>query len=478
VTITKKHIVKYIPYVVVVLAVGVVSWWFSHNPVKSLSIAAPGMDNRTVDSSRALEIVNIGEFFSFGGDVEPVPGTRWPRFRGADLDNISKEQIHLIDSWGPSGPDILWTLELGEGHAAPAVYDGLIYLLDYDEVRKQDALRCLSLETGEELWRRSYRVHLKRNHGLSRTIPAVTDKYVVTIGPRCQVMCVDRQSGDFLWGIDLEKEFGTEIPFWYTGQCPLIVDDTAIIAVGGSSLMIGVDCKTGNIAWKTPNPNGWKMSHASVMPMQFNGKKMYIYPAVGGVCGISAEGADQGEILWESLEFSPTVVAPSPVIMDQGRIFLTAGYGYGGVVMQVNEQNGKFSAGIIQKYKPAKGLASEQQTPIYSNGHLFGIMPKDAGGLRNEFVCFHPDDCTEVVMRSGKTDRFGMGPYIIADGKFFILNDDGEMTIAKLSTNRFTILDRAQIIDGQDSWGPIAITGGCLLMRDSKQLVCINIKAE
>ena len=71
-----------------------------------------------------------------------------------------------------------------------------------------------------------------------------------------------------------------------------------------------------------------------------------------------------------------------------------------------------------------------------------------------------------------------MGPYIIADGKFFILNDDGEMTIAKLSTNRFTILDRAQIIDGQDSWGPIAITGGYLLMRDSKQLVCINIKAE
>ena len=155
-----------------------------------------------------------------------------------------------------------------------------------------------------------------------------------------------------------------------------------------------------------------------------------------------------------------------------------SGYGYVGVVLQVKEQNGKFTAEVIQKYKPSQGLASEQQTPIYSNGHLFGIMPKDAGGFRNEFVCFHPDDCMEVVMRSGKTDRFGMGPYIIADDKFFILNDDGEMTIAKLSTNRFTVLDRAQIIDGQDSWGPIAITGGYLLMRDSKQLICINIKAD
>jgi len=478
VTITRKHLFKYIPYVVAVLAAGVVTWWFLHNPAKSLSLAVPGMDNRTDHPDRMSEIVNIGEFFEYLGEVEPIPGTRWPRFRGADLDNISKERIPLIDSWGPSGPDILWKLELGEGHAAPAVYDGRLYLLDYDEARKQDALRCISLKTGEELWHRSYRVHLKRNHGLSRTVPAVNENYVVTIGPRCQVMCVERQSGDLLWGIDLEKEYGSEIPFWYTGQCPLIVNDTAIIAVGGSVLMIGVDCKTGNIAWETPNPNGWKMSHASVMPMNFKGKKMYLYPAIGGVCGISAEGPDQGEILWENLEFSPSVVAPSPVVLDKGRIFLTAGYGYGGAVMQVKEQNGKFSVEISQKYKPSEGLSSEQQTPIYYNGYLLAIMPKDAGGLRNEFVSFHPDDCRKVVMRSGKTERFGLGPYIIADGKFFILNDDGEMTIAKLSTSRFTVLDQTQIIDGQDSWGPIAITGGYLLMRDSKQLVCINIKAE
>lgn len=477
-TITKNHIFKYIPYVFVVLAVGVVSWWLLYNPVNSLALAIPGMDNRTDNSARVSETVNIGEFFEYYGDTESIPGTCWPRFRGADLDNISKERIPLIDSWGASGPKILWTLELGEGHAAPAVYNGKVYILDYNESLKRDALRCLVLETGEELWRRSYSVHLKRNHGLSRTIPAITENYVVTIGPRCQVMCLDRKSGDLLWGIDLEKEYRVEIPFWYTGQCPLIIDDTAIIAVGGSSLMIGVDCKSGNIAWETPNPNGWKMSHASVMPMTFKGKKMYIYPAIGGICGISAEGNDRGEVLWENLEFSPSVVAPSPVVLDKGRIFLTAGYGYGGAVMQVKKQQGKFKAEITQKYKPSEGLASEQQTPIYYNGYLLAIMPKDAGGLRNEFVSFHPDNCRKVVMRSGKTDRFGLGPYIIADEKFFILNDDGEMTIAKLSTNQFTVLDRTRIIDGQDSWGPIAITGGYLLMRDSKHLVCIDIKAD
>jgi outer membrane protein assembly factor BamB len=66
----------------------------------------------------------------------------------------------------------------------------------------------------------------------------------------------------------------------------------------------------------------------------------------------------------------------------------------------------------------------------------------------------------------------------MADGKFYILNDDGEMTIARVTPSKFTVLDKARIIDGQDSWGPIAITGGFLLMRDSKQLVCLDIKAR
>ena len=81
-------------------------------------------------------------------------------------------------------------------------------------------------------------------------------------------------------------------------------------------------------------------------------------------------------------------------------------------------------------------------------------------------------------MSSGKTVRFGLGPYIMADGKFFILNDNGEMTIAKASPQGFTLLDKAKIIDGQDAWGPIAITGGYLLMRDSRQLVCLDIRAR
>ena len=452
--------------------------WIFHDPVSRLTVSVPGMDNRKKGVATPGEPVKIGSEFNFFKSSEDIPGTRWTRFRGPDFDNISKEAIRLIDTWGKNGPRILWKVNLGEGHAAPAVYNGKVYLLDYDETNKADMLRCFSLLTGEELWRRGYHVHLKRNHGLSRTIPAVNEKFVLTIGPRGQVMCVNRANGDFLWGIDLEQEYITEIPFWYTGQCPLLDKDTAIIATGGKALLIAIDCNTGKKLYETPNPEGWKMSHSSVMPMTINGKKMYIYFAIGGVCGISAEGSDKGTVLWKTTEFAPAVVAPSPVVLGDGKIFLAAGYGAGSALLQVTFKAGHYNVELLQKFKPQEGLASEQQTPVFSDGYLFGILPKDAGGLRDQFVSCKAGDCRKIVMNSGKTERFGLGPYIMADGKFFILNDDGEMTIAKVSDSRFTVLGKARIIDGQDSWGPIAITGGYLLMRDSKQMVCLDIKAK
>ena len=473
-----KHSERYIISAIVVVALIAFLFWFIKDPVKDFTASVPGQDKRPDKGSDTSEVIKIGEnFIEYSSFTSGLTG-KWTHFRGADFDNINKENIRLIDKWGKDGPKAIWKVDLGEGHAAPVIYNGKVYLLDYIEAKKTDALRCFSLETGVELWRRSYKVHVKRNHGMSRTIPAVSEKYIVTIGPRCQVMCTNPQTGELLWGIDLVKEFKTEVPFWYTGQCPFIENDIVVVAPGGTSLLIGIDCATGKVVWQTPNPDKWKMSHSSVMPMVFEGKRMYVYAAVGGICGISAEGDDRGQILWKTTEFAPSVVAPSPLILGNGKILITAGYGAGTMVFQLVKGSSGFDVKVLQKYKPLGGLASEQQTPILMGGYIFSIQPKDAGGSRNQFICCKADDCRKILWTSGKTDRFGMGPYIVADGKFFILNDDGTMTIAKAVTSGYVMLDRAKVIDGQDSWGPIAIADGYLLMRDSKHLVCIDVRAK
>lgn len=463
----------------VVAGIGIIAflWWFFYNPVKDLKANVPGLDNRPLKTSVSDSVI-IGEKFREYSTIKTSLTGKWPRFRGADIDNIDKEKIRLIDKFESGGPKIVWKVELGDGHAAPAIYNGRVYVLDYDERKKDDALRCFSLETGQELWRRWYAVNLKRNHGMSRTIPAVTEKYVVTIGPRCQVMCSDPINGNFFWGIDLTREFNTEVPLWYTGQCPLIENDTAIIAPAGTSLMIGVDCKTGKVCWKTPNPDHWKMSHSSIIPMTFAGKKMYLYAAIGGICGVSASGKDKGRILWKTDKFKASVIAPSPLVLDDGKIFLTAGYGYGSMLIQLVPSGEGFSIKILKEYKPSGGLASEQQTPILYHHRIFAILPKDAGAGRNQFVCADENDVTKILWTSSKTDRYGLGPYMLADGKFFILNDDATLTIAKADMTKFQYLDKAKIFDGQDAWGPMAMADGYLLLRDSKQMVCLDMRAK
>ena len=49
-------------------------------------------------------------------------------------------------------------------------FQGKVYLLDYNEEERADVLHCWDNITGEELWRRWYKVPVKRNHGMSRTI--------------------------------------------------------------------------------------------------------------------------------------------------------------------------------------------------------------------------------------------------------------------------------------------------------------------
>ena len=410
----------------------------------------------------------------------PPPGLRetWPRFRGEQHDNILRSPIALKDRFRQQEPEILWSVSLGEGHAGAAIYEGLVYLLDYDEDLRADMLRCFSLTTGEEIWRRWYPVQVRRNHGMSRTVPAVTEDFILTIGPRGHVMCLERDTGNLLWGLDIAREYDSEIPLWYTGQCPLIDQGVAIIATGGRALMIGVDCATGEVLWEAPNPGAWSMSHASVMPFDFGGQRMYVYSASGGAAGIAADGPERGKILWEAPEWNHPVVAASPVCMPDGKVFLTAGYGAGSMVLQLHENDGIFRAEVLQSFRPGEGLSSEQQTPILSGDYLFGVLPKDARTLRNQLVCVRADDPTHIIWSSGPTARFGLGPYILADNRFYLLDDDATLCIIEHSPAGYTELDRVKLFDGHDAWAPLAIADGYMVLRDADTMICINLNKQ
>ncbi|MFP6581624.1 MAG: PQQ-binding-like beta-propeller repeat protein [Candidatus Hydrogenedentota bacterium] len=458
-----------------VASIGSLYMWLDYDPTRLLEAEIPGYDSLPPGAASSATKADLtGVFEAMEGQPSDLPGN-WPSFRGPSFDNISADAPTLATSWPANGPEILWSVDIGNGYAAPSVLNGIVYLMDYDEEDRKDLLRAFSLEDGSEIWRRSYKVMVKRNHGMSRTIPAVTESTIVTIGPKCHVVCLDTATGDFKWGIDLQSDYGTVEPLWYAAQCPLIEDGKVLLAPCGTDvLMMAVDCDTGEVQWTTPNPRKWDMSHASIIPMTILGKKMYVYAALGGILAVSAEEDDIGSILWE-IHWVAKVVAPSPVPVGDDHILITAGYGTGNMMLKIVESGGTYSAEVEYAHAPGDGLSCEQQTPIYSDGLLYGIMPKDAGSLKGQFVAYNPDG--SLNWSSGSDNRFGFGPFLKADNKFYILDDHGVLTMLEASTSGYKQLGQAEVLHGHDPWGPIALAGSRMLLRDMDNLICVEIGA-
>jgi outer membrane protein assembly factor BamB len=319
-------------------------------------------------------------------------------------------------------------------------------------------------------------VPLKRNHGFSRTVPAVGEGYVITIGPENHVMCCDPVTGAMLWSIDMNKTYNSVTPNWYTGQCPYVENNVLVLAPSGDEILLtGIDCLTGEVLWTTPNAPGYKMSHSSVMPMTLSNKKTYVYLGVGGVGGISAEESDLGTLLWHVNTWQPTTAAPSPLQISDSRIFLTAGYGTGGAMLQVNRLAAGWTATITEEYSPREGVGCEQQTPIFYNNMIISILPNDGGGNRQRLVCYSPSNLRTPIWTSATNERFGLGPYMIINNLLFAYKDDGELYVYEVQQRSMNLLKKQRVLNGSFGYGPLAYADGYLLVRDDHWVYCLKI---
>jgi outer membrane protein assembly factor BamB len=464
--ILSTKVVLWLPAAAAFLGLLALGLWLFTGPRIELAPRVPGTDHAGgMESAAAVSNpVLAGKLILGNASAADLPGF-WPGFRGANRDGLDVQPVSLARSWSSSGPRELWAIDVGEGYAGAAVSNGRVYIMDYDRDNQQDALRCLSLADGQEIWRYAYPVSVKRNHGMSRTVPVVAGNLVIALGPKCHLVCLDATTGELRWGLDLVREFGTTIPPWYAGQCPLVDNGALILAPGGpEALMVALNPESGEVLWRTPNPHGWRMTHASITPMELANHRMYIYPASKGVVGVSAK---DGSILWETTDWKISIATvPSPVVLDGGRIFLSGGYNAGSLMLQLEEDNGKFSVRTAFRLEPGI-FGATQQTPIHHNGHLYGIRPD------GQFVCLNLDG--KLLWSSGHGQQFGLGPFLIANGLIFAMNDSGTLTLMEASSEKFNLLGQARVLNGRESWGPLTLAGTRLIARDLTRMVCLEV---
>jgi len=453
------------PAVVALTGTVALVWWI-HGYLRPAPVAERplGIEQFPTGQSRqaAAPMGGGGSSFSKAAPTAAatLPGL-WPWFRGPERDNVATTGGKLNFDWAASPPTVAWSVQLGEGYAAPAVHKGRVFLIDYDQAGQADAVRCFSLSDGDELWRRSYPVVVKRNHGMSRTVPSVTDKYVVTLGPKCHLSCLDADTGAMVWQHDLVAEYGVTVPEWYAGQCPVIDRDRVVLGTGGKALMMAFDIATGKVAWQTPNPRGWVMTHSTILPITHAGVAQYVWCGSGGVASVSA---GDGKLLWENLDWViNTATVPTPVWMGEGRLLLSGGYDSGAMLLKLPAGAGPPTVtGKLQ----ANVFGSDQQTPVFHKGHIYGVKP---GG---QLACLDPNG--KPLWASG-TDRFGLGPYMIVDDVILAMSDSGALTAAEATPSAYKRISQIRVLEGPEAWGPMAPVGTRLLVRDIHRMVCLEL---
>jgi outer membrane protein assembly factor BamB len=124
-----------------------------------------------------------------------------------------------------------------------------------------------------------------------------------------------------------------------------------------------------------------------------------------------------------------------------------------------------------------EGISSDQQTPILTGDFVWSVMPENAGPLKKQLVSYHKSDLRTLVWSSGKDMRFGrgLGPYIIKDDKLILLDDDANLFIFRIDGSQASLLSQSDLLDGIEAWGPMAIAGNLLILRDARNMVCLNI---
>jgi outer membrane protein assembly factor BamB len=398
-----------------------------------------------------------------------APAADWPQFRGPNRDGISAE-TGLLRAWPAGGPKVLWSTAVGQGYAAAAIHSGRVYFEDYDEASSDYLIRCLNLADGKELWRFKEGRRIRPNHAITRAVPATDGRYVFALDPKAVLHALDAATGREIWRKDLVQAYGSKIPPWYSGQCPLIEKDRVVIApVGTSALAVALDKAAGKELWRTPNPDGWLLSHSSPMPGRLGGVDQYLFSVLEGTVGVAA--AD-GKRLWHFPFKFNLSVSPSPLVVDSERVYVTGPYDAGGAMFRVKKSGTGFMTEKVFVHAPME-WNSEVHTPIVFQNHMFAVGKKKRG----LFTCVGPDG-KEVWTSEGRAS-FELGSFILADGMFLILEGKtGTLRLLEANTKEYKELASASILKGPDVWGPLALSDGKLVIRDLGRMVCLDLKAR
>lgn len=433
----------------------------------------------------------------------------WPQFLGPERNGTSPQK-NLLRTWPESGPEVLWSVDLGIGYGGPVVKDGKVYLLDRDD-KTGDTMRCFDLETGEELWSFGYEAPGSVMFPGSRSVPAVDGNFVYSCGPYGDLYCIDIQTHKPVWNTNIWTGFGGDpgnaggdggggfaphgnFPIWAISQCPLVYGDLLIVASQAPEAgVVAYNKFNGEIAWKTPNLGNETYVSPTVIKIDGNDHIVMVISStnpigrrdlpqtLGRVVGIEPQ---TGKILWSYDKWKCHISVPPAVDAGNNKILVVGGYELGATMLKVEKQPGGTYAAM--ELFTTEEFGDQTKPPLLIDGYFYAQF--GTNNRRDGLTCMNMNG--EIMWKTKRDPDFNKGSMIYADGLILATDGAKKLYLIEPDPTGFKPVASAEILgepkkqaDGiaarfggpTQNWAPIALAEGRLLIRDQNQMLCLKI---
>ena len=402
----------------------------------------------------------------------------WRQTGGPHRNFIIPNGPRLADTWPDGGPRRIWNRALGAGHSAILADDGRLYTM-YRPVTPgaprswlaEEVVIAMEAATGKTLWEYKYPSKLEdisQGSGPHST-PLIVGDRLFTFGTNKQVHTFDKRTGKVLWSHDLVKDFGApvllvrpEVKAGY-GCSPIAYKDTIICFVGGpGQAVVAFRQSDGGVVWKSGD---FLTSDAPPVLITFEGQEQLVIFAGAAVYGMNP---DTGRVLWSHIHDPGNDFNFSPPLWGADNIlFMSSAYKMGSRAIQLKRDGDRT---LTEELWYLDRVKFQFLNALRLGDHVYGT----SGSLGVAFL-------TAMNVKTGQIAwqhrGFGQSTLLHADGKAIILDEDGDLALARLAPEAITVLAEAKIFNTR-SWSVPSLSGTTLYARDREQIVALDLGAR
>ena len=390
------------------------------------------------------------------------------QFRGPQRDGKFPE-TGLLKTWPEEGPELLLKVEgIGKGYSSVVATDK--YILASGMSDTLDCLSCINPD-GSTKWKTTYGRSWIKSFPDTRGTPTIDGDRIYVMSGTGELSCIRETDGSIIWKVNADKEFGADWHNWGVSESPLIVDDKVICSPSGSkTTAVAFDKMTGKLIWQS-EPAGGQRAYASTTIYQY-GKFRFIL-AITTQFLVALE-PETGKIAWKYKYYDPKKFDDPGLIWTniptcKGRdIFLSMGYNYHNMMLQMNEQGTE----VTEKWSNSV-LDNHHHGIIEKDGFMYGSNWES--NSKGKWVCIN----WETGEVKYETEWLTKGAMVYADGLLYVLEEKtGTVALINPNPEKFEVISSFKLKGGNGPfWAHPTLSNGKMYLRHGDVLFVYKIKA-